>query len=89
MYHGPAQLDTIVLAGHSMGAQMLHRYAQVGREPAVTPEVHYYIGNPASYLYLDNRRPNKGIGGATSRSKCPNYNKFKVRRGAKTGAAVP
>lgn len=71
-------METIVLASHSEGAQMLHRYAQLGTQPSVKPEVHYYIGNPASWMYLDDRRPSKGIGGATSTSKCPKYNDYKV-----------
>jgi len=71
-------METIVLASHSMGAQMLHRYAQLGSQPFVLPEVHYYIGNPASYMYLDDRRPELGVGGATSRSKCSKWNDYKV-----------
>lgn len=74
------QVETIVLASHSMGAQMLHRYAQLGTQPTVGAEVHYYIGNPASYLYSDKRRPETGIGGATSRSKCAKYNEYKVSK---------
>jgi hypothetical protein len=58
---------------------MLHRYAQLGLQPLVDAEIHYYIANPASYLYLDDRRPDKGVGGASSRSNCPDYNDYKVR----------
>lgn len=73
------KVETVVLAAHSAGSQMLHRYAQLGKVPIASggTEVHFYIANPASWLYLDERRPEKGIGGATSRSKCPTYNEYK------------
>jgi hypothetical protein len=71
-------VETIVIAGHSEGGQMIHRYAQLSNHPVVEPEVHYWIGNPASWLYLDDRRPQKGIGGARSSTKCPLYNDYKV-----------
>jgi len=64
---------------------MLHRYAQLSSHPLVDAEVHYYIGNPGSYMYLDDRRPQTGIGGARSRKGCPTYNDYKVReRGKRT-----
>jgi hypothetical protein len=56
---------------------MLHRYAQLGRHLLVDTEIHYYIANPASYLYLDDRRPERGVGGAESRADCPGYNVYK------------
>lgn len=55
-------LRTIVLAGHSGGAQLVQRYAVVGRAPAalsVGGLIHFrfVIANPSSYLYFDDERP--------------------------------
>ncbi|SDI63573.1 hypothetical protein [Paraburkholderia phenazinium] len=54
-------LREVVIAGHSGGAQVAHRYAVVGRAAALLEErgVHcrYVIANPSSYVYFDNRRP--------------------------------
>jgi pimeloyl-ACP methyl ester carboxylesterase len=51
-------LTSIVLAGHSAGAQFVQRYAVAEREdPAVAPRMLYVVANPSSFLYLDARRP--------------------------------
>lgn len=50
----------IVVSGHSMGAQMLHRYASVGKTSAqlgVQVPVSYYIGNPSSFTWYTTDRP--------------------------------
>lgn len=69
-------VDTIVLASHSMGAQMLQRYAILGNIPDVGPqqELHFYVGNPGAYLYLDEHRPTTG--NATAPSTCATYNDY-------------
>lgn len=54
-------LKTIVLAGHSGGAQVVQRYAIVGREPARLAqagiEVRFVVANPSSYAYFSPERP--------------------------------
>ena len=61
-----ASLREVVIAGHSGGAQVAHRYAVVGRAAALLEEqgVHcrYVIANPSSYVYFDKLRPH-GDGG--------------------------
>jgi pimeloyl-ACP methyl ester carboxylesterase len=61
-----ASLREVVIAGHSGGAQVAHRYAVVGRAAALLAEqgVHcrYVIANPSSYVYFDKLRPD-GNGG--------------------------
>ena len=61
-----ASLREVVIAGHSGGAQVAHRYAVVGRAAALLEEqgVHcrYLIANPSSYVYFDKLRPD-GDGG--------------------------
>lgn len=54
-------LTTVVLAGHSGGAQVLQRYAVAGRGGdallAAGVHVRYVIANPSSYLYFSPERP--------------------------------
>ncbi|KAI1846669.1 hypothetical protein JX265_009028 [Neoarthrinium moseri] len=53
-------IKQIVVSGHSMGAQMLHRYAAVGKTRAqlgVTVPVSIYIGNPSSETRFTSDRP--------------------------------
>ncbi|MFK0165302.1 alpha/beta fold hydrolase [Rhizobium sp. NPDC090279] len=54
-------LKTIVVMGHSAGAQLVQRYAVVGREAedltSAGISVRYLVANPSSYLYFDDERP--------------------------------
>ena len=54
-------LKTVVLAGHSGGAQVVQRYAIVGHggDVLIRAGVHvrYVIANPSSYLYFSPERP--------------------------------
>jgi pimeloyl-ACP methyl ester carboxylesterase len=47
----------IVVAGHSGGAQVAHRYAIVGRAAHGEAKLSYAIANPSSYVYFDASRP--------------------------------
>lgn len=67
-------VDTIVMASHSMGAQMLQRYAVLGNIPETEQELHFFVGNPGAYMYLDERRPTTG--GAKPPSSCQDYNDY-------------
>ncbi|MCA3917573.1 MAG: alpha/beta hydrolase, partial [Burkholderia sp.] len=55
-------LTTVVVIGHSAGAQLLQRYAVAGREGDALARtgiaVRYVVANPSSYLYFDDERPN-------------------------------
>ncbi|PWZ01410.1 hypothetical protein BCV70DRAFT_73409 [Testicularia cyperi] len=50
-------MNTIIIAGHSLGAQMVQRYALIGRVPSGTVPVHFVVANPGSFAYLSNWRP--------------------------------
>lgn len=56
----PALSDVVVI-GHSAGAQLVQRYAVVGREGEIAARagisVRYLVANPSSYLYFDDERP--------------------------------
>ncbi|MGK0569931.1 hypothetical protein [Bordetella bronchiseptica] len=76
-------LRTIVLAGHSGGAQLVQRYAVLNsldetlRREGLT--LQYVVANPSSYLYLSPERPRAdGKGHAPyERGICPTYNQYK------------
>lgn len=51
------RMNTIIVAGHSLGAQMAQRYALIGAVPSATVPVHFVIANPGSYAYLTEWRP--------------------------------
>jgi len=54
-------LKTVVLAGHSGGAQLVQRYAIVGRGAARLAEagiaMRFVVANPSSYAYFSSERP--------------------------------
>jgi hypothetical protein len=56
-------MRAIVLAGHSGGAQLVQRYAVVGRAAAAHESgrihIRYVVANPSSYLYFSEDRPAK------------------------------
>src|SRR5262245_216243 len=75
-------LAHVVLAGHSGGAQLVQRYAVVGRADRVLLnagfKVRYVVANPSSYLYFNNDRPTPEGGFASFKSaSCPNFNRWK------------
>jgi pimeloyl-ACP methyl ester carboxylesterase len=68
-------LHDVVVAGHSGGAQIVERYAVVGKaEPLLAKEnitVHYVVANPSSYLYFSDERP------LSVPASCGNFNHWK------------
>lgn len=59
-------INQIVVSGHSMGAQMVNRFAAVGKtgaELGITTPVSYWIGDPNSLVWFSTLRP-------LSTSKC-------------------
>jgi hypothetical protein len=75
-------LQDIVLAGHSAGAQLIQRYAVLNdidetlRARGVA--VRYVVANPSSYLYFTTDRP-RGDGGfgPYNRGNCPDFNDYR------------
>ena len=69
-------LRTVVVAGHSGGAQVVQRYAIAGKSAAALTAsgiiVRYVVANPSSYAYFNATRPVPPV--ATS---CPRYNDWK------------
>jgi pimeloyl-ACP methyl ester carboxylesterase len=69
-------LRLVVIAGHSGGGQLLHRYAIFGRAEATLRRqginVRYVVANPSSYAYFDAQRPEPSIV-----ASCPGYDKWK------------
>ena len=69
-------LRTVVIAGHSGGAQVVQRYAIAGKAAdgltAAGVAVRYVVANPSSYAYFDATRPVPPL--ATS---CPRFDNWK------------
>jgi pimeloyl-ACP methyl ester carboxylesterase len=75
-------LKTVVIAGHSAGAQLIQRYAVVGREDRILRErgiaVRYVVANPSSYVYFNADRPTgQGAFAPFDASSCPSFNHWK------------
>jgi len=76
-------LRRIVVAGHSAGGQVVHRYAVVGRGDAAARragiEVRYIVANPSSYLYITAERPtDDGRGFAPyDRARCQRFDDYR------------
>ena len=72
-------LDTVVIIGHSAGAQFVNRYAAGGAgclNNAV--EVRYIVMNPSSYLYVDGRRKSAATRGfERGAAGCALYDEYK------------
>ncbi|PWY97281.1 hypothetical protein BCV70DRAFT_68864 [Testicularia cyperi] len=81
------QLKKVVIAGHSMGAQMVQRYAVLKKPASYDPNVAFWIGNPGSYVWVTDDRPNSDSscsGGndwayGLSGSGVPNYGRDRVQ----------
>jgi hypothetical protein len=76
-------VQDVVMAGHSAGAQMLQRYAVLNRMDGTLKsagvEVRYVIANPSSYLYFTRDRP-KDEGariGPYDPGQCPDFDHYK------------
>jgi hypothetical protein len=75
-------LREIVIAGHSGGAQVAHRYAVVGQASALCASrglaCRFVIANPSSYVYFDAQRPQPegGFREADMR-ECPHANDWR------------
>lgn len=64
------RMKQIVVGGHSLGAQTVQRYAQIGNDFPTTSPVLYYIANPNSWTWMDEHRP-------LDTSACPSYDSWR------------
>lgn len=73
------KLGTVVIAGHSAGAQFVNRYLAGGAGcPDRAVEVRFLVMNPSSYLYVDGRRRTTPAAPfATPRTSCSGYDDYK------------
>lgn len=49
-------IETVVVAGHSLGAQAVMRYAAI-KGSSHDDKLKFWIGNPGTYVYLNSKRP--------------------------------
>ncbi|HLI13905.1 MAG TPA: alpha/beta hydrolase [Alphaproteobacteria bacterium] len=74
-------LRTVVLAGHSGGAQTVQRYAILGRGAAALAArgiaLRYVVANPSSYTYFSSDRPDGTGGFAAFAGACSRFDRWK------------
>ena len=74
-------LKRVTFAGHSAGAQFVHRYAVLNNDDESTRaygiDVRYIVANPSSYLYFTNERAAGDSFLPFSYSVCPEFNDYK------------
>jgi hypothetical protein len=94
---GFPNLRSVVVAGHSGGGQVAHRYAVLGRGgdrlQAVGLAVRYVVANPSSYVYFNPERPTLDGGFARfPAARCPGFDAWKYGMNGLppyAGAAAP
>lgn len=74
------QMNQIVVAGHSLGAQTVQRYAAIGAQLGTRSPVSYWVANPNSFVWLSTSRP-------MSTSSCATYDNY--REGFASFASYP
>lgn len=52
-------IKQVVIGGHSMGGQAVQRYAVLKKTKAYDDNMHFWVGNPGSWAWLDDQRPYK------------------------------
>ncbi|QIW97506.1 hypothetical protein AMS68_003024 [Peltaster fructicola] len=60
----------IVVAGHSLGAQTVQRYAAIGKQLNTKSPISYWVANPNSYVWMNTTRP-------FDTSSCPTYDTYR------------
>ncbi|MFP6560580.1 alpha/beta hydrolase [Paraburkholderia sp. B3] len=75
-------LKSVVLAGHSGGAQFVQRYAEASHAAdalaAAGIDVRFLVANPSSYAYFDALRPDaSGSPAPFDASRCPGFDQWK------------
>jgi len=72
------EMSEIVVAGHSAGGQVAHRYAAGGMDPRGGVRVRYVVANPSTYLFALDERPDPDGDGffVPDRSACPAYDRW-------------
>lgn len=73
----PAMAE-IVVAGHSAGGQVAHRYSAGGMDPRNGVPVRYVVANPSTYLFAADERPDPDGDGffLPDRTDCPDYDEW-------------
>jgi len=60
-------MQSIVIAGHSIGSMFVNRYAAIGKQLNTAAALTYYTADPNDYVWFNDQRP-------LSTADCPTYN---------------
>jgi hypothetical protein len=81
-------LKRVIVAGHSAGGQVVHRYAAISRAQEERTDIafRYVVANPSTYLYLTPDRAMAGGGfGPRDDADCPSYDDWHYGLGSVRG----
>lgn len=70
-------LNSVTMAGHSMGGQAVARYALLKKQKSYDDNMQYWIGNPGSWAWLTDSRP-------MSNATCTDYDEWEYGIGGNT-----
>lgn len=74
-------LERVVVAGHSAGGQLVHRYAVLNgldeKVRASGKSLTYIVANPSSYMYFNQDRPVAAGFAPFDSAACPAYNRYR------------
>ena len=76
-------LRKVVLAGHSAGGQLVHRYAVLNQIDARIRksgiDLQYVVANPSAFMYFTKDRPTSdtSFGPFDGQAACPNYDQYR------------
>lgn len=71
-YSAYPSVKTVTFVAHGGGAQVLQRYAVLGKDPSDSIDVRYVVGDPSSMLYFTQDRPVP-----LNPSTCPIFDTFR------------
>lgn len=72
-------LNNVVIAGFSMGAQLVQRYSVFRADTSEDSRTKYWVSSPASFVYLNDSRP----ASSSDVASCSGYNEYKVGQSVK------
>ncbi|KAE8269592.1 hypothetical protein A4X09_0g2746 [Tilletia walkeri] len=70
-------MKNLTLVGHGGGAQLMARYAMVGKDTSSNLWIRYIIGDPSSNAYFTKNRPRDVPASVASKDTCKDFNQWR------------